>query len=48
MKMIRRAFPAATLALLACSPWALSSAVAQPAYPSAPIKIIVPYPAGGA
>ena len=27
---------------------AFSSAVAQPAYPSAPIKIIVPYPAGGA
>ena len=48
MKMIRRMFPAATLALLACSPWAFSSAVAQPAYPSAPIKIIVPYPAGGA
>ena len=48
MKMIRRMFPPATLALLACSPWAFSSAVAQPAYPSAPIKIIVPYPAGGA
>lgn len=25
MKMIRRMFPAATLALLACSPWAFSS-----------------------
>lgn len=48
MKLNKRGFHAAALALLACGPWAVSTAVAQSAYPSRPIKMVVPYPAGGA
>lgn len=48
MKLSKRAFQVAALSLLALSPWATSSATAQAAYPSRPIKFVVPYPAGGA
>lgn len=48
MTLSKRAFQAAALSLLTLGPWALSSATAQAAYPSRPIKFVVPYPAGGA
>lgn len=48
MKLTKRAFHVTALATLAFGPWAMSTAVAQPAYPSSPIKMVVPYPAGGA
>lgn len=48
MKLTKRGFHSIALALLTLGPWAVSTAVAQPAYPSRPIKMVVPYPAGGA
>lgn len=45
MKSTRRAFSAISLAILACGTSAV--ALAQPAYPNRPIKLIVPYTAGG-
>lgn len=48
MKLTKRAVQTSLFSLLAFGPLAVSTAVAQPAYPSRPIKFIVPYPAGGA
>lgn len=48
MKLTKRAFQTSLLSLLALGPLAMSAALAQSAYPSRPIKFVVPYPAGGA
>jgi len=48
MQSTKRAFSAAALAVLTLGPWAMSSAIAQSTFPNRPVKIVVPYPAGGA
>lgn len=48
MKPTRRAIHRMALALTVGVAWAGAAAAAEPAYPSRPIRLIVPYPAGGA
>ena len=48
MKMNKRVFGTAILALLTAGPWAAVPGLAQPNYPDRPVKIVVPYPPGGA
>jgi len=48
MKMTKRAFGTTTLALLATGPWTAASVLAKSNYPNRPVKIVVPYPPGGA
>lgn len=48
MKLTKRKFHATALALLSLGPLAAMPASAQAAYPNRPIKLVVPYPAGGA
>ncbi len=48
MKMNKRVFGTAILALLTAGPWAAVPGLAQTNYPDRPVKIVVPYPPGGA
>ena len=48
MKMTKRGFGTTTLALLATGPWTAASVLAKSNYPNRPVKIVVPYPPGGA
>lgn len=48
MKMNKRVFGTSALALLVAGPWSATSTLAQTNYPDRPVKIVVPYPAGGA
>lgn len=48
MNPTRRAIHRIAFALPLCLAWAGSTAMAEPAYPSRPIRMVVPYPAGGA
>lgn len=48
MKLIQRALRGTAAALFVCWAWMGPAASADPAYPSRQVKVVVPYPAGGA